>query len=171
MGASEIEFGVAMLRRAGLAPTRRRVALAGLAFADGGVPSAEELRARALDSGVDLDLYEAEAALAEFREAGLLAPEAPATDPAVRAVRLLAAMANPHRLAVLRALAAGERCVGDLLRAMEIGQSALSQHLARLRMDGVVRTRRDSARVYYSLAAPEVTSVLRSLGQTSQMTA
>lgn len=167
MGATEVEIGVVMLRRAGLAPTRRRVALAGLAFAEGGAPaSAQELRDRALDSGLYLDLREAADALAEFRAAGLIADgDDDRSDSLQRASRLLAAMANPHRLAVLRQLAAGERCVGDLLRVMNVGQSALSQHLARLRMDGLVRTRRQSARIYYSLAMPEVTAVLRGLGQ------
>lgn len=167
MGVNEVELGVAMLRRAGLVPNRRRVTLAGLAFAEGGVPSAQELRDRALDSGLDLGLDEAAEALAEFRHAGLMEPEpGKGGDGFARAVRLLAAMANPHRLAVLRVLAAGERCVGDLLCSLEdIGQSALSQHLARLRMDGLVQTRRASARIYYSLAAPEVAAVLRSVGQ------
>ncbi|MEW5727479.1 MAG: metalloregulator ArsR/SmtB family transcription factor [Pseudomonadota bacterium] len=167
MGSNEVEIGVAMLRRAGLAPTRRRVALAGLAFAEGGEPaSAQELRDRALDNGLYLDLREAEEAMAEFRRAGMITKDAGGRAEGVsRAARVLAAMANPHRLAVLRHLAGGERCVGDLLNAMDVGQSALSQHLARLRMDGLVRTRRQSARIYYSLAMPEVSAVLRGLGQ------
>ncbi|MBI5165265.1 MAG: helix-turn-helix transcriptional regulator [Magnetospirillum sp.] len=105
--------------------------------------------------------------MAEFRHAGLLPASAtPLAGIAnVReAARLLHAMGNPHRLAVLRELASGERSVTELLRVVGIGQSALSQHLARLRIEGVVRTRRQAQRILYSLDAAAAEAVLRALG-------
>jgi ArsR family transcriptional regulator, virulence genes transcriptional regulator len=53
---------------------------------------------------------------------------------------------------VLCELHMGEVCVTDLQIAVGLSQSALSQHLARLRQDALVKTRRDSRTIYYSLA-------------------
>ena len=55
---------------------------------------------------------------------------------------LLKAMGNERRLLILCQLAGGEKSVGELEEAIDLSQSALSQHLARLRKDGLVRTRR-----------------------------
>lgn len=65
---------------------------------------------------------------------------------------LLKAMASPHRLLVLCNLAGGERSVGELLELVPLSQSALSQHLAVLRTEGLVTTRREAQTIYYSLA-------------------
>lgn len=147
---------VMRMKQAGMAPTRKRMALAAVALAGTTVPTtAEELRDQALDAGLCLTEEAAEEALAELRGAGLL-PEVQAPP-----ARLLAAMGNPHRYAVLRELTSGERCVGALQRAVGIQQSSLSQHLARLRADGLVATRRDAARIFYTLADPRVEAVLR----------
>ena len=70
------------------------------------------------------------------------------------ATRLLKALANEHRLMVLCALAEGEHSVGELNEVVPLSQSALSQHLARLRSDGLVSTRREAQAVYYSLGEP-----------------
>ena len=59
-----------------------------------------------------------------------------------RASTLLKAMSNEHRLMILCQLQNGERSVGELERLVGLSQSALSQHLARLRRDQLVRTRR-----------------------------
>lgn len=170
MTTREMNDAVTLLRRAGLAPTRQRLTVAGLAFAGPTVAlTADDLRQRALDDGLCLGETAAETALAEFRAAGIL-PQAlpPASDRSVslnRAARMLQAMANPCRLAVLRELVGGERCVGDLLKVIGIQQSALSQHLARLRADGLVRARREATRIYYSLATAQAAAVLRLLDQ------
>ena len=58
------------------------------------------------------------------------------------AAALLRVLANPHRLLILCALVEGERSVGQLQARLALSQSALSQHLARLREAGVVVTRR-----------------------------
>lgn len=80
-----------------------------------------------------------------------------------RAASLLQAMSNPKRLLVLCILADGEHSVGALAKQVELSQSALSQHLARLRDDGFVNTRREAQTVYYSVAGGEVEAVLQAL--------
>ena len=80
-----------------------------------------------------------------------------------RASTLLKAMGNSHRLMILCRLAEGEKCVGELERVIGLSQSALSQHLARLRRDNVVTTRRMAQTIYYSLAGPEARSIISTL--------
>ena len=69
---------------------------------------------------------------------------------------LLKSVSNRNRLIVLCELMKGERSVGALHSAIGLSQSALSQHLARLRADGVVTTRRESQTIHYSLASYKV---------------
>ncbi|PIW30046.1 MAG: ArsR family transcriptional regulator [Rhodospirillales bacterium CG15_BIG_FIL_POST_REV_8_21_14_020_66_15] len=80
-----------------------------------------------------------------------------------QASALLKAMSNPHRLLVLCHLARGEKCVGELEAIVGLSQSALSQHLARLRHDGIVKTRRDAQTIYYSLQGDEATTIIEAL--------
>lgn len=80
-----------------------------------------------------------------------------------RAARLMKALSNPHRLLVLCHLAEGERSVGELGALLSIGQSALSQHLARLRADGLVKTRRDRQTIHYSLDGEASLRVMKTL--------
>jgi DNA-binding transcriptional ArsR family regulator len=82
---------------------------------------------------------------------------------AAEAARLLTALANRHRLAVLCALVEGERSVGALVDAVGLTQSALSQHLAKLRAAGIVATRRDAQTIYYRLASAAAGSVMKAL--------
>jgi DNA-binding transcriptional ArsR family regulator len=81
------------------------------------------------------------------------------------AARLLKALANEHRLLVLCHLLEGERSVGELNAELELSQSALSQHLAVLREDGLVATRRVAQTIYYRIASPAVETVLAALQQ------
>lgn len=76
---------------------------------------------------------------------------------------LLKAIGNERRLAILCHLAEGERSVRALEHQVGLSQSALSQHLARLRRDGLVATRRDAQTIYYSLHGPNVPTILRAL--------
>jgi DNA-binding transcriptional ArsR family regulator len=76
---------------------------------------------------------------------------------------LLKALANERRLLILCQLADGEKSVGELVTVVGLDQSALSQHLARLRRQGLVRTRRASQTIYYSLASEEAHRVLKLL--------
>ncbi len=80
-----------------------------------------------------------------------------------QAVRLLKAMGNERRLLVLCHLVPGEKSVGELESLLGISQSALSQHLARLRHDGLVQTRRDAQTIYYSLAGSEAKAIMATL--------
>lgn len=65
-------------------------------------------------------------------------------------------LANPRRLAIIDHLRAGEKSVGELMEAMEIGQANLSQHLAVMRQRGIVIPRREGANVYYRLGNPKI---------------
>ncbi len=65
---------------------------------------------------------------------------------------LLKALANKNRLMILCLLSEGELSVGELQAQLPLGQSALSQHLAVLRNDELVQTRRESQTIYYTLA-------------------
>src|SRR5690606_30187058 len=76
------------------------------------------------------------------------------------AAKLLKALANERRLQVLCLLAGGERSVGEINQMLDLSQSALSQHLAVLREEGLVQTRRDAQLVYYSLAPGPAAAVM-----------
>ncbi len=71
---------------------------------------------------------------------------------ASEAAAFLKSMANDRRLVVLCELAQGERTVGELEGMAGLSQSALSQHLAKLREAGIVKTRREAQTIHYSLA-------------------
>ncbi len=73
---------------------------------------------------------------------------------------LLKSVGNRNRLIVLCELQKGERSVGTLQQAIGLSQSALSQHLARLRLDGVVATRRELQTIYCSLASEKVSRLI-----------
>jgi len=80
--------------------------------------------------------------------------------------RLLKAMGNESRLMILCALAGNEQSVGELNERVDLSQSALSQHLAILRRDGLVSTRRESQTIYYSLLDTEAAQLIRFLYRT-----
>lgn len=82
-----------------------------------------------------------------------------------RASGLLKAMSNEHRLLILCQLEGGEKSVGELVRLVGLSQSALSQHLARLRRDNLVRTRREAQTIFYSVASREALALLEQLQQ------
>lgn len=71
---------------------------------------------------------------------------------ATQAANLLKAMSNEHRLLVLCHLGGKEMSVTELNACINLSQSSLSQHLARLRKDELVKTRRESQTIYYSIA-------------------
>jgi DNA-binding transcriptional ArsR family regulator len=83
------------------------------------------------------------------------------TSKAGKAARLLKLLANENRLLILcRLVIAGEMSVGDLADAVELSQSALSQHLAKMREDGLVATRREAQTVFYRIADPNAERLL-----------
>jgi ArsR family transcriptional regulator, virulence genes transcriptional regulator len=79
------------------------------------------------------------------------------------AATLLRSIANPHRLLVLCVLGDGELSVGALNERIPLSQSALSQHLAVLREEGLVETRRESQTIYYRVARGPALDVLHVL--------
>lgn len=76
---------------------------------------------------------------------------------------LLAAMANPNRMQILEILQQSDMPVGALALKVGLSQSALSQHLARLRQLGLVKTRRDGQTIYYSSSSERVRAILETL--------
>lgn len=85
---------------------------------------------------------------------------------AADAAALLKIMANDRRLLVLCELAdAGERSVSELEAVSRLSQSALSQHLAKMRHHGIVKTRRSAQTIYYSLASPEARVLIEVLAR------
>ena len=74
---------------------------------------------------------------------------------------LLKALSNEKRLRILYALSDGEQSVSQILSQIDLSQSALSQHLARLRQDHVVKTRRDAQMIYYSIDHDHTRALLK----------
>ena len=82
---------------------------------------------------------------------------------AFRTCSMLKTLSNPDRLLLLCQISQGERCVGDLEEALDIHQPTLSQQLGVLRDEGLVNTRRDGKRIYYSVASSEAMAVMQVL--------
>ncbi len=82
---------------------------------------------------------------------------------ACAAAGFLKILANDRRLMILCELLKGERSVGELEDIVGLSQSALSQHLARLRSSQLVKTRRESQTIYYRIADPGVTKIIGAL--------
>ncbi len=76
---------------------------------------------------------------------------------------ILKALSNERRLMIVCELYKGEKNVGQLEKIVGLSQSALSQHLARLRADRLVHTRRDAQTIYYSLNHVATTQILKCL--------
>lgn len=81
------------------------------------------------------------------------------------AAKLLRALANERRLMILCQLTEGERSVGQLLPLVSLSQSALSQHLAVLREEGILATRREAQTVWYRIADPAALKVVSTLAE------
>lgn len=79
---------------------------------------------------------------------------------AARASALMKTLGHQGRLMILCQLATGEKSVGELSRLLEIPQSPLSQHLSRMRGEGLVTPRRDAQTVYYSLNSDEAGKII-----------
>jgi ArsR family transcriptional regulator, virulence genes transcriptional regulator len=79
---------------------------------------------------------------------------------ALEAETFLKSISSRHRLMILCELSKGELSVMPIQNILGLSQSALSQHLARLRADKLVKTRRESQTIYYSLASDKVTKMI-----------
>jgi len=79
------------------------------------------------------------------------------------ASELLKTLANPSRLMVLCNIVKQERTVSELEKLVGLNQSALSQHLSRLRHEGIVHCRREGQNAFYSLQDERARRVLETL--------
>lgn len=82
---------------------------------------------------------------------------------ASEASEFLKALSHEARLVILCLLSGGEKSVTEIEQALKLRQPAVSQQLARLRMDGLVEARRDGKNIYYTLGRPEVRDIIESL--------
>lgn len=81
------------------------------------------------------------------------------------ATAMLRALGNADRLLLLCQLSQGEKAVGELEELLDIHQPTLSQQLGVLRSEGLVNTRRDGKRIFYSIADPRTLQLLGTLYQ------
>lgn len=77
-----------------------------------------------------------------------------------KASELMKTLGHKDRLMVLCHLASGEKSVGELARLLDIPQSPLSQHLARMRKESLVKTRREAQTIFYSIASEEAARIV-----------
>lgn len=82
---------------------------------------------------------------------------------AVKAEAMLKLLANAKRLMILCHLIKGEKSVGSLADLVDLSQSALSQHLAKMRRLGLVEADKHGQMVYYRIGNPEVEAILSTL--------
>ncbi|MTC55398.1 metalloregulator ArsR/SmtB family transcription factor [Providencia rustigianii] len=87
------------------------------------------------------------------------------TQAATQTASLLKTLGNPDRLLLLCQLTQGEACVSDLEISLGIQQPTLSQQLTVLRNEGLVVTRREGKRIYYSIADEKLFILLNTLYQ------
>lgn len=80
-----------------------------------------------------------------------------------RATDMLKALSHEGRLLILCLLAEGEKSVSEIEEAMNMPQAAVSQQLARLRLDGLVHARREGRSIYYSIASKDATKLISTL--------
>lgn len=93
----------------------------------------------------------------------LMLPENQVSDTETAAA-FLTLMGNEKRLAIMNHLIDDELTVGTIAEKVDLSQSVLSQHLAKLRAFGLVQTRRDRQMIYYSCRSDAVRQLLRTLG-------
>ncbi len=84
----------------------------------------------------------------------VMAPQAEAV------AAFLKGLASPQRLLILCQLVDGEKCVGDLIAATGIAPTSMSQHLARLKEEGIVRVRREHRVLFYAIDHPATLALM-----------
>lgn len=87
------------------------------------------------------------------------------TENAKEVAAMLKLISNPFRLMILCCLVEGELTVGDLNNKIDLSQSALSQHLSKLRESNLVETRRESQTIYYRIENTKIKELLSYLQQ------
>lgn len=81
----------------------------------------------------------------------------------VNVSRILKALAHPQRLMILCFLSDGEKTVGEIEQACDASQSAVSQFLNRMRLEGLVQSEKRAQFVYYEIKDPQVKQLIKSL--------
>ena len=81
----------------------------------------------------------------------------------VEAARLLKMLSHPDRLKILCELINGERSVSELMNKVKLSQSATSQFLIRMKLEGLVASRKESLTVYYKILDPKVEKIVFAL--------
>ena len=76
---------------------------------------------------------------------------------------LLKQLSHPQRLLILCSLIDGEKSVGEIEQACQASQSAVSQFLKGMRLEGLVQSRREGKQVYYKIVDPRILDLIRSL--------
>ncbi|WP_454915363.1 ArsR/SmtB family transcription factor [Xanthobacter sediminis] len=95
---------------------------------------------------------------------GQAAPEqAFADDRSEAAAQFLSGLANPRRLRILCQLSSGEKSVSELSAATGISQTSMSQHLSKLKGEGIVSFRRDHRHLYYYISSPVVIEIMAAI--------
>lgn len=79
------------------------------------------------------------------------------------AAAFLKGLANTHRLSILCQLTDGEKSVTELIEATGIAQTSMSQHLNKLKKEGIVIFRRDHRTLYYSIDHPATEQIMKTL--------
>lgn len=87
----------------------------------------------------------------------------PEMEQCINAATVLKAMANPHRLFILCRLSESEATVSELEHLMDVSQPMISQHLTRMRLEGLVDSRRDGSFVYYRIVDPHAKALIEAL--------
>ena len=82
---------------------------------------------------------------------------------ATTASSILKTLSHKDRLLILCPLKEGERSVGELAELLNLQQSPLSQHLARMRKEGLVNTRREAQTIYYSICSKEASKLIETV--------
>ena len=77
--------------------------------------------------------------------------------------RMLKALSHPQRLIILCTLSEGEKTVGEIEQACNASQSAVSQFLNRMRLEGLVHSEKRAQFVYYNIKDPQVKQLIKSL--------
>lgn len=80
-----------------------------------------------------------------------------------RATDMLKSLSHEGRLLILCLLTEGEKSVSEIETAMDMPQAAVSQQLARLRLDGLVAARREGRSIYYSIASKDAARLISTL--------
>ncbi|MGD8384600.1 MAG: metalloregulator ArsR/SmtB family transcription factor [Lysobacterales bacterium] len=80
-----------------------------------------------------------------------------------RASELMKTLGHKDRLMILCQLAEGEKSVGEIAELLSLSQSPLSQHLSRMRKEGLVSTRREAQTIYYSIRSSKASRLIQVL--------